>query len=402
MSQKSLALIADNDAIRESVAQAVAELKDLKLETHVGTLTSVNGHAQQLMNAHDLLVVGLSKDHDLDAIRALRRSSGWKGTLLALSSDDISLAEARALNKSGVDEILPFPISQQELTEQIERLTVDKSRLPALYNPSMPRSGQIICICSARGGNGASTLAINLADQLQGHAGFFKKKTNNKVAVVDLDLQFGTLATALDLKPSPAFMKMAQNGVVPDATFLKQSMVRHDSGLEVLTAPDEFIPLDVLTREQISALIEALRLEFDYVVIDLPRALVDWLGAVVTAANRVLMVGDSSVPSINQACRLIDFFSKERLEPPIEIVIGRESKPTFGTSHLSEARKALGRELKYWLPEDRRHAKQALDRGQLLSKTAGNCVLSKAIRAMSRKIMDDASIGQIEFNSHAA
>ena len=184
---------------------------------------------------------------------------------------------------------------------------------------------------------------------------------------------------------------MAQGGVTPDHTFLQQSMVQHTSGLDVLTAPEEFMPLDVLTREQVKALIENLRQEYDYVVIDLPRALVDWLGAVVKATDRMLMVSDSTVASVRQTCRLIDFFSKERLEPPVEIVIGHEAKPTFRSGHHVETKKALGRELKYWLPFDVRNAKRSLDHGQLLSQSSSSCALSKAIRAMGRKIMAESS-----------
>ncbi|WP_319546038.1 CpaE family protein [Ruegeria conchae] len=402
MTQKSLALISDNEAIKDSVAQAVDRFDDLSLETHSGTLSSVNGRACDLMGENDLLVFSFSGELNLETVSDLRRSAGSRGTLLALSDRDISLTEARALNKSGVDEILPYPIGQDELAEQIQRLTVDKSLLPTIYAPQPQRLGQIISVCPARGGIGASTLSINLADQLQGYSGIFRKRTRNKVAIVDLDLQFGTVATSLDLQSSSGLLRMAQDSVTPDRTFLQQSLVQHASGLEVLSAPEEFIPLDVLTREQVSALIETLRLEFDFVVIDLPRALVDWLGAVVTASDRMLMVGDSSVSSVRQACRLIEFFTKERLEPPVEIVISQETKPTFRSSQHVEAQKVLERELRFWLPSDARHAKQALDRGQLLSQASGSCALSKAIRLMGRKIMNETMVGKTGLRNNAA
>ncbi|WP_433989910.1 AAA family ATPase [Sulfitobacter sp. TBRI5] len=390
MTNKSLGLISGDDTINASVLKAVDRLNDLSIETLSGTLSSVNGSASRFLSEHDLVVFQLSEQKDADIVGSLRRQVGSKCTLLALSNKDISLSAARALKKSGVDEILPFPIGQEELTEQIERLTADMSLLPAIYNPQTEHLGQVISVCPARGGIGASTLAVNLADQLQGHTGIFKKKKKNKVAIVDLDLQFGTVATALDLTPSNGLLRMAQGGVTPDHTFLQQSMVQHVSGLDVLTAPEEFMPLDALTREQVHALIENLRQEYDYVVIDLPRALVEWLGAVVKATDRMLMVSDSTVSSVRQACRLIDFFAKERLEPPVEMVVGHEAKPTFRSGHHVEAKKALGRDLKYWLPFDVRNAKHARDRGQLLSQTSSSCALSKAIRTMGRKIMDES------------
>jgi len=265
--------------------------------------------------------------------------------------------------------------------------------LPTIYTqPAGKPLGQVIGICPVRGGIGASTLAVNLADQLQGRTGIFRKRTRNRVAVVDLDLQFGSIATELDLSPSPGLYKMGRDKVKPDRTFLKQCLVRHVSGLEVMTAPDEFMPLDAINGEQMTALIDTLKQEFDYVVLDLPRSLVEWLDAIVSACDRILMVTDSTVPSIRQAYRLIDFFAQTRLEPPVEIVVSHEKKSMFKAGHHAEAEKVLGRALRYWLPYDPRHARTALDRGQLLSQAANGCALSKAIRAMSREILQETQV----------
>lgn len=387
---RSVVLIADDDAIKESVGKAVAQLHDLSLEVRDGTLASVNGSAVQFLNEHDLLIFRLADASDIDLVRQLRRQVGESGRLMALSDEDISLSEARMLKKSGVDEILPFPLAREELSEQIQRFATPMSQLPTIYaHHEGRRLGQVIAVCPVRGGIGASTLAVNLADRLQDRTGTFRKHTRNRVALVDLDLQFGTIATELDLTPSASLNTLARDGVTPDRTFLDQSLIHHASGLEVLTAPDEFMPLDAFSREQIAALVEVLRQDFDYVVIDLPRTLVDWIGAIVSGCDRMLMVTDSTVPSIRQAYRLIEFFTQERLEPPIEIVVSHETKPLFRASHHAEAGKVLGRKLLYWLPDDPRPARLALDRGQLLSEAANGSALSKAIRHLGRKILDE-------------
>lgn len=388
---RSVILVADDDSISEAVGKAVDHVDGLSLEVRTGTLASVNGSAVRFLNDHDLLIFRLADASDFDLVSHLRRQVGASGALLALSDQDISLSEARKLKKAGVDEILPFPIGRDELAEQIQRLATPSSMLPAIFARSgETRLGQVIAICPVRGGIGASTLAVNLADQLQDRTGTFRKRTRNRVAVVDLDLQFGTIASELDLTPSSGLFTMARDGVKPDRTFLEQCLVQHESGLEVLTAPDEFMPLDAFSREQVAALVETLRQEFDYVVFDLPRTLVDWLGAIVSNCDRMLMVTDSTVPSIRQAYRLIDFFSQERLEPPVEMVVTHEKKPIFLAGHHAEAEKVLGRKLRHWLPHDPRHARIALDRGQLLTQAARGCALSKAIRSLGRKILQES------------
>ena len=390
---RSVVLISDDDVMNTAVGKAVDQLSDVTLEHRDGTLSSINGSAVRFLSDNDLLIFRMVNAEDIDLVRQLRQQVGASGVLLALSDKDISLSEARALKKSGVDEILPFPIARDELSEQIQRLATPSHMLPAIYaQPSQQRLGQIIGVCPVRGGVGASTLAVNLADQLQGRTGTFRKKSHHRVAVVDLDLQFGTIATELDVTPSTGLYKMARDGVKPDRTFLEQCLVHHESGLEVLTAPDEFMPLDAITREQVAALLETLRREFDYVVLDLPRTLVDWLGAVVSNCDKILMITDSTVPAIRQAYRLIDFFSQERLEPPVEIVVSHEKKPMFRASRHTEAEKVLGRELRHWLPHDPQNARLALDRGQLLSEAANRSNLSKAIRGLGRKILQETQV----------
>ena len=389
---KSLVLIADNSDITEAVTKAVDHLEDVTLELHEGTLASANGSAARMLSQHDLVVFRLSEVGDRDLVKQLRSKVGAGGSLMALSDKDISLNEARDLKKSGVDEILPFPIAQEELEEQIERLSGKNSMLPAIYDPDLHRLGHVIAVCPAQGGLGASTLAVNLADQLQGHSGLLKKTRKNKVAIVDLDLQFGSISSALDVEPSPGLTKLIQDQNTPDRTFLKQCMIEHETGLDILSAPEEFMPMNELAREQIDALINILRKEYDYVVIDLPRCLVEWLGAVVSSCDRMLMLTESSVPSIRQSCRLVDFFARERLEPPIEMVVGHESKPLFRAGHHTEAEKALGRDLRYWLPFDPKPARTALDRGQPLSKVANSSALSKAIRGIARTILEDTQL----------
>lgn len=401
--KKSLVLIADDAAMKTAVEEAVAHIDELSLETHDGTLSSVNGSAVHMLHQNDLVIFRVTADdEDMSRVRQLRSQVGASGTLLALSDQNISLSAALALKKTGVDEILPFPLPQGELTQQIERLAITNAMLPAVYDPAAHRLGHVIAVCPARGGIGASTIALNLADQLQGHTGVFRKQRSNHVVVVDLDVQFGTLASALDLQPCPGLFKMAQDQITPDQTFLRQCIVSHESGLDVLTAPEEFMPPEAFSRAQIAALITALRRDYDYVVIDLPRSLVEWFGAVVSGCDRMLMITDSSVPAIRQTCRLIDFFAQERLEPPIDIVINHEAKPLFRAGHHVEAEKALGRPLKHWLPFDPKPARAALDRGELLSKTAGKCPLSKALRGVGKSILQDTQPGLADHKNNAA
>ena len=225
---------------------------------------------------------------------------------------------------------------------------------------------------------------MNLADQLLARKGRMKPVPTNSVVIVDLDLQFGAVGSFLDVEPSPALYQMAMDGTEPDATFLEQSVFETESGLSVLSAPAGFAPLDSLRQSQIKALIQNLRTKYDYVVLDLPRALVDWVSPVLEYSDRLYLVTDTTVPSIQQARRLIDFYTEDNLGLQIEIVINHEKKPLVSGRHHTEASKVLERKFRYWLPDDKKAACQAVDCGKPLSQSAARSSLAKAITKIAR------------------
>ncbi len=160
---------------------------------------------------------------------------------------------------------------------------------------------------------------------------------------------------------------------------VEQSLTVMDSGLHVLAAPEKFAPLEAITPEQISGLIEVLKQRFDYIVFDLPRTLVDWLAPLLEATDRMLMVTDSAVPSIRQARRLIDFYTEDKLDMKIDVIINHEKKPMVQKRHHTEASKLLDRPFQHWIPEDPSAAREALDRGVPLATVARRSALTKSI-----------------------
>jgi Flp pilus assembly CpaE family ATPase len=384
---RSIILISNEPHLSSEVGAALRAMPKVHLEEHSATLSELNGSAVQLAAQHDVVVFRTdpTSDHDIQAIGALRKELSARSVVLALSDASISLGDARRLTQAGVNEVLPYPLSMDELRRQIEHWTTPTPvpNLPAHYTGAL-RQGKVLAVAQARGGIGATTVAINLADGLVDRHGTFKKQPRNKVVLVDLDIQFGTVATSLDIDPSDALFQMAIDGEMPDALFLQQAIVKHSSGLSVLSAPARFSPLEALRGEQIGRLLDLLRREYDYVVVDLPRSLVDWVGAVIERTDLLFVVTDCAVASVRQTRRLIDFYTEEHLSLPIEVVMCRERKPIVYNRHVAEASKVLERSFKYWIPDDPRPARDALDRGVPLSVAAGRSQIAKAIGAMAR------------------
>ncbi|MCE5972028.1 AAA family ATPase [Sinirhodobacter sp. WL0062] len=390
--KKSIVLVSKDASLSATIAKVLGELPGVAVEECAATLSDMNGKAQELALASDLIIFRTQEntDNDIAALQGIQRAGGT-ARLLALSGDDVTLSSIRRLIGAGVSEVLPDTVSAAELDEQVRRLTIGRGL--ALAGPSV-RHGKVISVSKARGGIGATTLAVNLADQLRGQKRLFRRHDPHDVVVVDLDLQFGNVGGFLDVAPSQALIQLAKEEIDPDETFIEQALQVTPSGIAVLASPEGFAPLNALRANQIHVLIERLRTRFDYVIVDLPRAMVEWISPVLDASDRMYLVSDTSVPCIQQARRLIDFYREENLSLPIEVVISQEKKPLVMSRHHVEAAKALERKFRHWLPSDRRTAAEAVDRGKPLSAISARSGLTKAIGRIAFDLIAEAGSGQ--------
>ena len=142
-----------------------------------------------------------------------------------------------------------------------------------------------------KGGAGKTTMATNLALGLA-------RLTPGDVVIVDLDLQFGDVASALGLAPEATFTDATKSLEKLDATTLKANLAAHSSGLFVLCAPLTPIEADDVTVEQIEKVLSLLIESFKYVVIDTASGLDEHTLAALEFATDLLLVSATDVPSI--------------------------------------------------------------------------------------------------------
>ena len=385
MSRKktSILLFSDDKEISSSVQGALSNLHGLKMKSEEVSVANINGKAFDLAAENDIVIFATDPENaaDLSAIKQLdaRRAQGT--VFLALTDSDIPLARVRALSDAGVDDVLPYPISQEELSRQVDKWI---KKLAASSMSPGDHDGVVIPVVQARGGIGSTTVAVNLADHLITRKGRFSKEVANSVALVDLDVQFGSVGDFLEIDPQQALYQMASGGVIPDAQWVEQSMTETEGGLHVLTAPAEFMPLDAISDKQVEVLIDALRRTHDYVVLDLPRAIVSWIQPVMEVADELIIVSDTTVPSIRSAKRLIDFYKGENPTLKVNVVINHEKRPLVQAHHHKEAAKALDLKFENWLPHDPKAARTSVDYGKPLSAVAPRSDLNKAIAALAK------------------
>ena len=219
-----------------------------------------------------------SEDEDIlptiSSVIATAKAAKIKVILIA---EDVSPTALHQLLREGGDEFVPYPLPENELARAIERVLtaqepVETAETEGGFKASGNHSGVIIPVHGLAGGAGATMLAVNLAWELAN----IEKKSDTKVCLIDLDFQFGTASTYLDLPRREAVLEMLTDTEAMDSDAFNQALLTYEDKLHVLTSPTDMIPLDMITPEDIERILEMARLNFDYVVVDMPTTMVEW------------------------------------------------------------------------------------------------------------------------------
>ncbi len=391
-SSRSFMVISKRDAFIEIMTEIFPESENNTLVTSDETLQAMNGRAVELAFEHDVVIIEADPDDEQEtqAIRDLLSNRTNKTVFLALTGSDVSIAKARKLRAVGIDEVLPLSIDGEELRSVVDEKIGERAAAQPAFHHSIPALGQLIPVAQARGGIGATTVAVNLACALAGRpAGFFGKRDGSRVALLDLDLQFGNANVFLDIEDNGGFLQLIESAEEPDERFVVSTLQQHPLKIDVLCAPLQLVPLQSMRQDLLEKILQVLLARYDYVVVDLPRAVVDWVEPILKQATELILVTDTSVPCVRQARRLIDLYREENVGLPVEIVVNREQKPLFKSEHLREAEKVLEAKLTHWIPDNAKIARSATDLGQPIMDTKPKSDIAKTIGKLAGALMAD-------------
>ncbi len=312
------------------------------------------------------------------------------GIKVILIAEDVSPAALHQLLREGGDEFVPYPLPENELARAIERvLTKEELSAPKSGEKSFKatgdRAGVIIPVHGLAGGTGASMMAVNLAWELAN----IEKEEPPKVCLLDLDFQFGSASTYLDLPRREAVLELLTDTSTMDAEAFMQATLTYGDKLHVLTAPMDMIPLDMITPEDIGRVIEMARSHFDYVIIDMPSTMVEWSQTVLEMAHVYFAMIELDMRSAQNTLRLKRALQSEDLPfEKIRFVLNRA--PGFadmnGKSRVKRLSDNLGISIEVQLPDGGKPVMQAADHGAPMSETIAKNALRKEILKLAKSI----------------
>jgi pilus assembly protein CpaE len=172
------------------------------------------------------------------------------------------------------------------------------------------------------------------------------------------------------------------------------AMQLHEDKLHVLTAPSEMLPLDIVSADDIKALVELARASFDFVVIDMPSTLVVWSEAVLSAAHVYFALLELDMRSAQNTLRFVRLLKGEDL--PIErIRYGLNRAPRLtdlqGKARAKRLAESLDIDIELMLPDGGRQVAEADDHGLPLSVNAAKNPLRKEIAKLAASLHELAA-----------
>ena len=308
-----------------------------------------------------------------------------------LIAEDVTPASLHSLLRQGADEFVPYPLPENELVEAIERVRAAEQAPAAGATPQLQsgnqKEGAVIVVHGLAGGTGATTLAVNLAWELA----TLDKKDNPSVCLLDLDLQYGTVATSLDLPRREVVYDMLTDTESMDDEIFGQSLLTFQDKLEVLTAPADMLPLDIISSEDVSRILDMARRHFDYVVIDMPSTIVNWTEAVLNASHVYFATLELDMRCAQNTLRFKRALQSEDL--PLEklrYVMNRSPKFTdlSGKGRIKRMAESLGISIDLQMPDGGKQVTQGSDHGLPLSQSAAKNPLRREIAKLAQSILE--------------
>jgi pilus assembly protein CpaE len=302
----------------------------------------------------DVTLVDIPADNPPLALRAIE--------LLHQEMPDSAIFAIGSLNqpqvivnamRAGAREFIERPTTTTDLLEAFVRLTAAQRRVR-----QEGTRGKVFSVINAKGGNGATTVAVNLALALQ---------SASKTALVDL-APLGHAALHMNLKPVFNVADATRNLHRMDASLLESFMTRHSGGLQLLAGSTVPAAVDPSTAEFVR-LFDMLVSHFRYVVVDASSRFDAASRLIANLSETVLLVACTDVASLWSAARVQQYLGETGSRERVRLVLNRFRKvPGFSEA---DAETAVGAKLLWRVPNQYFAVSTAIDRGTPVRCFAG-------------------------------
>ena len=309
-------------------------------------------------------------------ISSARTVGGADLKLVALGIvNDVTLF--RDLLAAGANDYLVKPATRETLSAALEE------RSASAVTGTSGGLGQVIVFVGSRGGVGTTTAAVSCAWLLA-------EERSERVALVDLDLHFGTVALKLDTDPGSGLCEALEQPSRIDGLFIERAMVKATDNLLVLAAEASAAQHLIVDAGAVDMLLYELRRKFARIVVDLPRGANPIQRVVLGAASHVVVVCERSLAGLRDTIRLQTLMRDQAPQVRLWLI---EAGATGGRALIgkSEFEKGIAKALDASLSHDPKAAGAAANSGQPLPLAVPKSPVVREFRQLAEMLAGPAT-----------
>ena len=326
----------------------------------------------------DLVIVDLRSDalSMMPSIERLRAASPGAGIFaIALAADSDLILQAM---RAGANEFFTWPPSAEAFHGAIRRTGTRREASTG----ARPAATTLVFF-GAKGGAGTTTVAVNCGVEL---ARLSKRPT----VIVDLKPGLGEVALFLGVRQRYSVLDAIDNLHRLDREFLRELVVKHKSGLEILAGSDNFDRPGAADGGPIEELLRLLTRQYEYIIVDAGAQMNGCVVSSLYSADTIYLVVSPDVPSVRNAQRLLDRIGQLGASGDrVRVLLNRAAEPYPIPPQQIE--NALGHPIHQIFLSDYKTVSTALNSGVPLA-LAGNSELASQFDTFARRIIDPSAV----------
>jgi pilus assembly protein CpaE len=328
----------------------------------------------------DVVIVDIRSSHSaaMPAIEQLRARWPTAGifTVAAAVDADLVIQSMRA----GANEFFAWPPPADTFDDALRRTSARRAAAP-----STSAQATTMVFFGAKGGAGTTTLAVNCAVEIA-------RQKKRPTLIVDLKAGLGEVTLFLGVRSRYTMLDALDNMHRLDQEFMKELVVKHKSGLEILAGSDLFDRPGASDSGALEDVFRLLGRQYEYIIVDAGAQMNACAVATLYTADTIFLVANPDVPSVRNAQRLLDRIGQLGASGDrVRVLLNRAAEPYPIPPQQIES--ALGHPISQIFLSDYKTVSTALNSGVPLA-TAGNSELASQFDSFARRLLDPNAVEQ--------